>query len=266
MANTPQGRTQAADTPRLVGGDSLTIESVAHPFNFERHVPAELAARIVDAINRMGGAGDEAETCYQRAVDGLARHAKKVTQALVAEYSGLPENLYLDRWALVQLMAELKHESALEFVDALLSKRLNQGEGAQGDALPEDINPLGEEVMIRTTAVDAAARMAEDGSARALEVLLRHVGHENFSVKRAAIQGYLAHGGEQARDLLSKAVAERDHHIMDIQRIDVHQAPQAQGGLYLKSSDGKDNLPGHDLGRGDGSGHSDPHKDDKCGC
>ena len=240
---------RAADTPQMVGGDSLTIERVAHPFNFEQHTSAELAARIVEAINRMGGAGDEAESCYQRTLDSLARQAKEATQALATENSKLPPALYLDRWALLQLMAELKHESALDFIDQLLGSRLPPEDSKD----PESLSTVGEEVMIRTTAVDAVARMAADGSPRALEVLLRHVGHDNFSVKRAAIQAYVAHGGEQARAVLAKAVAERDQYIMDIQRIDVRQAPQAQGGLYLKCRDSQDALPGHNLGRGLGN-------------
>ena len=161
----------------------------------------------------------------------------------------MPAALYLDRWALLQLMVELKHESALDFIDQLLGSRLPPEDSKD----PESLSTVGEEVMIRTTAVDAVARMAADGSPRALEVLLRHVGHENFSVKRAAIQAFVAHGGEQARAVLAKAVAERDQYIMDIQRIDVRQAPQAQGGLYLKCRDSQDALPGHNLGRGLGN-------------
>jgi hypothetical protein len=252
----------AADTPQLAGGDALTIERMASRFKFEQQVDAVLAARIVDAINLMGGAGDGAESCYQRALDGLARQAKEVANALAVEYDRLDAAQYLDRWALVQLMGELKHEAALDFVDRLLAGRLPEERALD----PEALSTVGEEVMIRTTAVDAVARMGSDGNARALEVLLRHVDHENFSVKRAAIQAFLAHGGEKARETLSQRLPERDHHIMGIQRVDVRQVPQAQGGLFLKTRDGRDSLPAHDLDRGDPDkpGHGKPHGG--CGC
>jgi hypothetical protein len=96
-------------------------------------------------------------------------------------------------------------------------------------------------------------RIAADGSEAALAALLRHAGHENFSIRRAAIQGYLAHGGEQARSVLLKALPERDHFILDIKRVDVRQVPQATGGLHLVSRD-KADLPAHDLGRDDAAG------------
>lgn len=243
---------RAADTPSLVGDDHLKVETLAHPFNFERSVDAELAHRIVDAINLMGGVGEQAETCYQKALDGLARRSKEVVNALAEEYERLETRQYLDRWALIHLMAELKHEAALEPTERLLSSRMPDELSAD----PHGFTTAGEEVMIRTTAVEAITRIAGEGSARALELLLRHAGHENFSVRRAAIQGYLVHGGEQARANLLKVLPERDHHILEIRRVDVRQVPQAEGGLHLVCRD-RSELPAHDLGRSDGSGASD---------
>lgn len=247
---------RSADTPRLEGDDQLKVETVAHVFHFERSVDAELARRIVDAINLMGGVGEQAETCYQKALDGLARCSKEVVQALAEEYERLDSRHYLDRWALFQLMAELKHEAALEPADRLLSSRLPDEQSTD----PHSFTTAGEEVMIRTTAVEAVARLAADGSARALEILLQHTSHENFSVKRAAVQGYMAYGGEQARATLLKALPDRDHYILDIRRVDVRQVPQAEGGLHLACRD-KTDLPAHDLGRSDGTGKPDSGAD-----
>lgn len=232
---------RAADTPRLTVDDRLEVLTMAHPFHFERSVDAELAARIVEAINRMGGAGAAAERCYQQSLDALARRAKEVVAALADEAGRLDEDRYLDRWALVQLMAELRHEAALDPLDKLLASRLPE-ERSQD---PHSFTSVGEEVMIRTTAVEALTRLAADGSQRACELLLRHTMHENFSVKRAAIQGYLAHGGPGAEETLRKALPERDHFILGIRQVDVRQVPQAQGGLHLKSRER--DMPAHDL-------------------
>lgn len=239
---------RAADTPGLTVDDRLEVQAMANPFHFERSVDAELAARIVEAINRMGGAGESAERCYQQSLDGLARRAKEVTQALAQEAELLAEDRYLDRWALVQLMAELKHEGALDPLDRLLSARMPEERSSD----PHGFTSVGEEVMIRTTAVEALARLAADGSQRACELLLRHASHENFSVRRAAVQGYLAHGGKQAEETLRKTLPERDHVILAIRRIDVRQAPQAQGGLHLKSK--ARDVPPHDLNPDSGCG------------
>lgn len=261
---------RSPDTPRLMVDDRLELNTVASPFRFERSVDAELAGRITEAVNRMGGAGEFAEACYQQALDALARRAKEVTKALAEELDRLEESSYLDRWALVQLMAELKHESALEALDRLLASRVPDERSSD----PHSFTTAGEEVMIRTSAVEAATRIAADGSERARELLLRHAAHENFSVKRAAIQGYLAHGGEGAREVLQKRLPERDQFILGIQRVDVRQVPQAQGGLHLVNRREKD-LPLHDLnpvrdcngkdgGKTDGEGGGDGK--DGCDC
>ncbi|MGQ3050492.1 MAG: HEAT repeat domain-containing protein [Roseateles sp.] len=239
---------RAADTPGLTADDRLEVQAMANPFHFERSVDAELAARIVETINRMGGAGEVAERCYQQALDGLARRGKEVVHALAEEVGRLAEDRYLDRWALVQLMAELKHESALDPLDRLLSSRIPEERSAD----PHGFTTAGEEVMIRTTAVEAVTRLAADGSQRACELLLRHTGHENFSVRRAAVQGYLTHGGEKAEETLRQTLPERDHFILGIRRIDVRQAPQAQGGLYLKAKER--DVPAHDLNPSSGCG------------
>lgn len=243
---------RATDTPRLEGGDALTTESVPHLFQFERSVAPELANRLVDAINLMGGVGEAAEACYQRALDALARQSRDAVKALAEEYQRLPASQYLDRWALLQLMVELRHEASLEFVDHLLASGLPEERSAD----PGHASTAAEEIMIRTTAVDVLTHMAADGNGAARDLLLRHATHENFSVKRSAIQGYLAHGGEGARERLKKHLPQRDHFILDIQRMDVRQVPQATGGLHVVCKDQQDALPLHDLGKS-GGGKSD---------
>lgn len=232
---------QRGDAPRLIRDDNLKIEVIAHPYSFEHSPDKELNQRIVDAINQMGGIGESAEKCYQSALDGLARHAKEVIKVAATEYARLPKNQYLDRWSLVQLIAEIKDEASLEFLDRVLSSEIPPEESND----PHSFSTVGEEVMIRTTGVEAVTRLAADGSAKASEVLLRHVRHDNFSVKRAAIQGYLAHGGADAEEQLKKILPEHDHYILNIKRIDVSQAPQAEGGLHLVCRD-KGELPPRD--------------------
>jgi len=248
---------RSADTPRLGGGDTLRVEMSDHNFSFDRSVDRELAGRIINAINLMGGTGERAEACYQRALDGLARRSKEVNGALQDEYDRLPARHYLDRWSLVQLSAELKSEEAIAFHDRILSTAIPP----ENSEDPHSHSSVGEEVMIRTTAIEALSRIASDGSIRALELLLRHATHEIFSVKRAAIQAYLTHSGPDGRDKLLKVIPERDHHILDIRRTDVRQIPQAQGGLHLVCRDNRD-LPTHDLGSDDKPAHGT--KDDGC--
>ncbi len=226
-------RKQMSDTPKVDRDDSLKVEVKQHPFGFKETPDDPLNERIVDAVNMMGAIGSDAEANYQAALDTLRNQSEKVISIVAAEYRNLPKNQYLDRWALVQLLAELKEPSSLSILDEVLVRRIPP----EQSKAPHSFTTVGEEVLIRTTAVEAITRIAADGNKEALQLLLKHARHKNFSVKRACIQGYLAHGGKNARKVLVEVLPKKDHRILDIRRLDVHEVPQAQGGLFLASQD-----------------------------
>ena len=85
---------------------------------------------------------------------------------------------------------------------------------------------VGEEVMIRTTAIEGITHLAGGGDRQALDLLRKHTHHDTFSVRRAAIQGYLEAAGPDAREELRRMLPERDHFILDIRRADVQEVPQ----------------------------------------
>jgi hypothetical protein len=252
-----------SDTPRSQssGDDGLEIKVKPHPFIFSRDPKNPLNEHIVETINRMGGVGEDAEKRYQSCLNVLFRNAREVVAIVEQELKDQPVDSYLDRWSLVHLLAELKQPSSLGALDSILSSQIP----AERSKDPHSFTSVGEEVVIRTTAVDAITRIAADGAKEAQELLLKHVRHENFSIKRAAVQGYLQVAGEGGRETLQKALPERDHHILDIKVIDVRQAPQAEGGLHLRPCD-KERLPA--LGTEAELGGKDPNaqSDKGCGC
>ena len=251
------------DTPRsqASGDDRLEIKMKPHPFIFSQDPKNPLNEQIVETINRMGGVGEDAEKRYQSCLNALFRQAREVVAIVAQELRDQPADAYLDRWSLVHLLSELKQPAALGALDAILSARIPEERYKD----PHNFTSVGEEVVIRTTAIDAITRIAADGEKEAQEMLLKHVRHDNFSIKRAAVQGYLQVAGEGGRETLRKNMQESDHHILDIKVIDVRQAPQAEGGLYLKPCDRED-LPAlgseSDLGGKDLAGKSDKG----CGC
>ena len=221
-----------SDTPRLDQGDSVELQKSSHPFGFRASPDNPINAQIVEAINRMGGGGEDAEAAYQSSLDALRRQSKKVASIVAVEYNELPEEQYLDRWSLVQLLAELKDTSSLQVLDEIVSSQIPPERSTE----THSFSTVGEEVMIRTTAIEAIARIASKNK-QALEILLKHAQNRNFSIKRAAIQGYLEQGGKDAREVLTKALPKKDHYILDIRRMDVREVPQAEGGLFLARRD-----------------------------
>lgn len=215
---------------------SLEIKTIPHPFAFEADPRNPLNDAIVDAVNRMGGVGDDAERFYQDSINALRKNETAVIPIVLSEYKDLSEDRYLDRWSLVQLLAELSSPLSLVALDEIIESQIP----AERFKDPSNFSSVGEEVIIRTTAVEAVTRIAAKANPEALGILLKHARHANFSVKRACIQGYLAHGGADARDKLLRAIAESDRRILDIRREDVRRIPQPTAGKYVRRPDSHD--------------------------
>ncbi len=205
--------------------DSLEAQSKPHPFEFQESSDNTINEQIVEAVNRMGGVGDKAETEYQTSLSNLQSVAEKALPIIVEEYENLPEAKYLDRWSLIQLLIELKQPSSLPTLDKILSSPIPL---QRVKSSHDGFSTQGEEIMIRTTAIEAIARLASEENREAIDLLIKHAQHENFSVKRAAIQDYLIIGGEKARKVLMEILPESDHYILNILREDVHKIPQPQ--------------------------------------
>ena len=236
---------KSSDTPSLGGPDTLEIKRIEHPFSFPDGEDKELHSLIVDAVDRMGGVGDDAEDRYQAALESLRKRADDVLEAVIHAYQALPEDGYLDRWSLVHLVAELRSPRALGFLDEVVASAIPD------ERYPDshDLTTVTEEVMIRTTAVDGIVRLSADGLEEARGVLLRQARNPQFSIRRACVQGLMETGTEKDQEELRAILRENgDERLLEIRRMDVREVPQATGGLFLVHPDLKDQVPPHDLG------------------
>lgn len=251
------------DTPSSEADDALEVEVITHPFTFQHLADdRELADAILAAVNAMGGAGQCAEDDYQEALGALRRKAKRTSEAIARELEALPEEAYLDRWALVMLLAELGHRSSARVFAGILESHIPEERSSD----PHGFSTVGEEVMIRTTAVEGLERLAGEGDEVAVEVLLANVGHENFSVRRAAVQALVATGGDEMGQRLAETLPERHRDLLKIQRRDVRTVEQAQGGLFLKPAGDGGTPPPDDDCDDDGRRHDKSTDDGGCGC
>lgn len=222
------------DTPSMDTDDSLKTELIEHPFQFrEFSNEPELTAQIVEAINRMGGAGESAEEEYRECLSPLIRQVKRVVQIIQAEYFDMPEEAYLDRWALVMLATELVDRRCVDFFKAVLDSEIPE----EKSKYPHSFTTVGEEIMIRTTVIEGLERLAKDDNNEAMELLFKNIQHEAFSIRRATTQALIEVGGEEMRDRLANELPERHQPLLKIRRTDVREAEQAKGGLFLKNRD-----------------------------
>ncbi len=225
------------DTPVMDTDDELKVEAVSHSFRFSKYSDnSEITALIVEAVNRMGGAGEFAEEGYRVCIDRLCHKAKLVSNIIQVEYFDMPEDSYLDRWSLVMLAVELQHNSSSAFFEKILASEIPK----ENSKHPHSFSTVGEEVMIRTTAIEGLERMATNDDKEAIKVLFHNIGHEVFSIRRAATQAILAIGDEDMYKKLINELPKRHNDLLKICRTDVREAEQAEGGLFVKNRDDAD--------------------------
>lgn len=232
------------DTPTMDTDDNLKVKIVATIFRFRGYAnEPKITALITEAVNRMSGAGESAEDDYQLCIDRLCRKGKLVSSIIQDEYFDMPEDAYLDRWALVMLAVELHSNNNLDFFEKIMVSDIPDEKSED----PHSFTTLGEEVMIRTTAIEGLERMAVEGDEKAIKLLFGNITHKSFSIRRAATQALLALGNEDIRQKLQDELPKRYHDLLKINRTDVRKAEQAEGGLYLKNRDEVDTpLPKED--------------------
>src|SRR5215211_5925278 len=192
----------------------------------------------------MGGVGEQAEDHYRSALDELGKRADDALEVIVAEYEALPEECYLDRWSLVQLLSELRLPAAAPALNRIITSRI-PAEKARGS---HDASTVTEEVIIRTTAVEGVVRLSEEGVEEARKILLRHARNRTFSIRRASVQGLLETGEDADRRELRALLKERgDEPLLRIKRTDVEQVSQATGGRFVVPPDRKREPPPPEL-------------------
>src|SRR5688500_16760482 len=94
------------DVPGLGAADSVA-NRVKPVVLFAKVRSKHVGAALQDAVRKMGAQGERAEEEYQEALVVLRKSAEEAVPVLEHEFAGLPERDYLDRWAVVQLLAEL---------------------------------------------------------------------------------------------------------------------------------------------------------------
>jgi hypothetical protein len=217
MAQTPR----SPDTPLTESDDRLTVNAPPEVAYADPDTPQ---AQVAAALAVMSASGPGAEASYRASLSALADNAPAVVSALSERYADAPEEEYVHRWAMVQLLADLRHPAALAAFETILSTPLPP-ERTPGMVIHSTVS---EEVVIRTTAIEGITRLASQGTDGALEALRAQMQSETFSIRRAAIQGYLEAAGEDTRDQLRSELPESDHFILDLRREDVRNVPQAR--------------------------------------
>ncbi|MGX5187138.1 HEAT repeat domain-containing protein [Streptomyces avermitilis] len=221
------GNYGSEETPRLGQGpvsgggeqDSFSSDGTRQ-FDFARAF-GDLGTAFLGALRAMGGVGEGAEDDYQRALDTVLSYAPEdITRLVRRGWDELPENAYLDRWAVLQLLTDLRLPDAADVLADILATPIPP------ERSPEDqhrYSTVGQEIVIRTTAVEGLARLAAQGATSAVDTLVQHVDDEQRSIRAACVLAL--------RDLpmqldLPRLIRPEDSDLLEVHRYDVREVPQ----------------------------------------
>ncbi len=222
MANT------RGDSPRLDADDSFDVGSRRLLTEAGEHDGLE--GTLDRLLHRMNGSGEDAEEEYQRALGDVGKFGPDAVSAVAARLRLLPEEAYQERWFLVQALVDIGDPSGARLLGEILDTPIPPERTEHAD---HHFSTVGEEVIIRTTAIEGLSRLAERGDKGAVQSLERHATNEQRTVRRAALRALSVHDGEAAARLAAD-LPKDERKALQAGAVDVRSVPQPEEGLMVR--------------------------------
>ncbi len=181
------------------------------------------AVLLRNFIRAMNLVGDDAEGEYSRALKALRREASGVMVAIAEAFGASSSRDYPLRWSIVYAATKMGHNAALPFLREVLLTPIPPERSPN----PHSFSTVGQETVLRTTAVDGLRDLAAKGRAQALETLFEALSIPSISVRRAAVQALLGID-KKLRKRIAECLPKEAHYLMEIERRDVRDVPQVK--------------------------------------
>lgn len=170
----------------------------------------DLARRLNEAVGQMGGFGLAAEAEYRAAIARLMPSTREATAAVRAKFAALPNDRYLDRWSLVQLLVDLLDVQSLAVFEQVLAALLPDEPVASCE--PSAVVAVS---VLQATALEGVRRLAALGEEAALGRLRLSLRHDNPTVRRIALDAFLELGGPDALATALNELPEEEAFLVD---------------------------------------------------
>jgi hypothetical protein len=202
---------------------TLNLNSGVLSYRFKSNPAHPLNSHVLRAIGELHGLAVSGVKTSMTSIQVLRGAAEQAVPIIHSEYMDIDEERYRERWSLVYLLGRLRHPAALPALDAIIVKEVP----AEKSTNLHTFSTTAEEVIMRTTAVEALRQLSALGEAGATSIILHHaVSSPTFSIRRACVQAYLAHGGTGARAELLRVLPNIYHHILNIRVMSGRDVPQ----------------------------------------
>ncbi len=180
----------------------------------------------------MNSVGDDAEANYKEKLEELKKHSEDILVEIARAEGASMEEDYPLRWALVHAASELKHPAALRFLRNLVFSPIPPEKSKD----PHSFSTVGEETILRTTAVEGVEYLSEMGVEEAKKTLFDFLELPSISIRRAAIQAIYATVKDESKlKELKSRIPKDQQYLLNIKRVEVKDVPQIKDPTkYLK--------------------------------
>ena len=206
---------------KVTSGTAQTIAPVPQgPDGIGNNDAGRLLRNFLANVN---AAGPNAETDYQAALAALRTDPSGILTEIMRAEHAANETDYPTRWSLVHAAAELRDPAALEFLSSLIRRPIPPERSAD----PHSFSTVGEETILRTTAVDGVRSLATADVAAARDALWTFLDLPSLSIRRASVQALLAIDQSAAsRSRLASRLPSDQQFLLNVKPMDVREVPQ----------------------------------------
>jgi hypothetical protein len=181
---------------------------------------------FLDAAYAVGADADER---FKAARLRLRRGADDAVIAIAKALVGCRRRDYPLRWALIYAATQLDHPATVPLLRDVVLTPIPPEESAD----PHSFSTVGQETVLRTTAVDGLGRLAVAGNAKALDALFAFLAIPSLSIRRASILAILRKD-RRLRGRVSEHLPVDQRYLLDVTPRRVTDVPQVDPRRHLK--------------------------------
>jgi hypothetical protein len=183
--------------------------------------------KIIDNyLKTVNAVGENTEADYQSvqaALEKMKEYAGEVIVELARAEASCNRSDYTLRWLLVHGASQMRHNSTLPFLRSLV---LNPIPPEESEA-PHSFSTVGEETILRTTAIEGISYLALQGDKHAVDALFEVLEISSISIRRAAIQALLSIDAN-LRDKIAEHIPLEFYYLLDVRPMQVTEVPQIE--------------------------------------
>jgi len=184
---------------------------------------SQIVASANNLIESMYSDGEDAEASFRTALEELRGQPDEAVIALARLEGEADRRAYPRRWALIYAATQLEHDAMLPFLRQVVSTPIPPEESLN----PHSFSTVGEETVLRTTAIEAVGVLAARGNERAREALFAFLSIDSISMRRACVQSLLAID-RGLRDRITQYLPPEFRYLLDIRPVTVTDVPQVK--------------------------------------